>query len=128
MSGSKRKEVSMQESLKIVETVVKAADERMTKDIMVLDVANMTPVADYFIIMDASNERQLSAIVENISEKCHLADIGIKSIEGKDGGKWILMDLYDVVVHVFYYSERAHYHLEKIWLDAPTVDITSWLN
>ena len=117
----------MQETLNIVETVVKAADERMAKDIMVLDVANMTPIADYFIIMDASNERQLSAIVENITEKCHKSKIDIKNVEGKDGGKWILMDLYDVVVHVFYYSELSHYHLEKIWLDAPTVDISQWL-
>ncbi len=117
----------MIESKEILELVVKAANDRQAQNIMALSVDNLTPIADYFVIMDATNERQLKAIVDNIVEECHKAHIEIKSLEGKDGGKWILLDLNSVVVHVFYYSERAHYNLEKIWTDAPSVDISQWL-
>lgn len=115
------------EALEILELVVKAADDRQAQNIMALAVDSLTPIADYFVIMDATNERQLKAVVDNIVEECHKAQIEIKSLEGKDGGKWILLDLNSVVVHVFYYSERAHYNLEKIWTDAPSVDISQWL-
>ncbi|WP_428831988.1 ribosome silencing factor [Ignavigranum ruoffiae] len=116
--------IEIQEKLEIV---VKAADDRLAQDILVLDVHQLTPIADYFVIMDASNERQLGAIVDAIVEKCQKNQIEIKNIEGKSGGRWVLIDIHEIVVHVFYYSERAHYNLEKIWLDAPTVDISQWL-
>lgn len=95
---------------------------------MALDVRAMTPLTDYFLIVDASNERQVQAIVDSIIETCHKHQIEIKSVEGKNGSKWILIDLGEVVVHVFYYSERAYYNLEKIWLEAPLVDISQWID
>lgn len=107
--------------------IVKAADDRMGQDIMALDVSRLTPLAEYFVIMHAKNDRQLQAIIEEIREKCQEAGINIKGIEGKDGGKWILLDAHDVVVHVFHHEERMHYNLEKIWVEAPIVDITEWI-
>ncbi|MCR8969419.1 ribosome silencing factor [Facklamia sp. 7083-14-GEN3] len=111
-----------------LEVIVKAADDRMGQDIMALDVSQMTPLAEYFVIMHAKNDRQLNAIVEEITEKCHQANINIKGSEGKDGGRWILIDIYEIVVHVFHYEERSHYNLEKIWRDAPLVDTSTWVN
>lgn len=110
-----------------LEIVVKAADDRLAKDITALDVSQLSPLADYFVIMHASNDRQIGAIVDAIVEACHKKGISIKNTEGKDGGKWVLIDIYDIVVHVFYYSERTHYNLEKVWLDAPSVDVSQWL-
>ena len=111
-----------------MEIVIKAADDRLAQNIMALDVGKLTPLTDYFVIMDASNERQLGAIVDSIVEECHKNNIDIKNLEGKNSGKWVLIDLYDIVIHVFYYSERGHYNLERIWVDAPTLDISAWIS
>lgn len=110
-----------------LEIIVKATDDRLGQEIMVLDVSHLTPLAEYFVLTHARNDRQLAAIVDEITEKCHQANIPIKGIEGKEGGRWILIDLYEIVVHVFHYEERSHYNLEKIWVDAPLVDISEWV-
>lgn len=114
-------------SLKTLELVVRATDDRMGQDIVAMDVRNLTPIADYFVVTHARNDKQLSAIVDSITDAAHKANVIIKNVEGKDGGKWVLIDLVDVVVHVFYYAEREHYNLEKLWKDAPFVDINEWL-
>lgn len=115
------------ESIKKLEIIVKAADDRMAQDIMAMQVSDLTPLADYFVVTHARNEKQLDAIVQSIVDAAHENQIEVKAIEGKDGGKWVLIDLVDVVVHVFYHAERAHYNLEKLWQDAPLVDLTAWV-
>lgn len=110
-----------------LETIIRAADERLAQDIVALDVAQLTPLADYFVVMHAKNDRQLSAIVDEITDVAHKNNFEIKNIEGKSGGKWVLIDMNDIIVHVFHYSERANYNLEKIWQDAPLVDIHEWI-
>lgn len=117
----------MKEVLDKVQVIIKAADDRLATDIEVLDVKELTPIADYFVIMSAKNERQLDAIVQAITEAAEDHKIEIKDVEGKRSGRWILIDLFDVIVHVFYYEERGHYNLENIWKDAPVLDIHEWL-
>lgn len=80
------------------------------------------------MICQANSERQINAIVEEIVDQEEQAGIEIKRIEGKDGGKWVLIDLGDVIAHVFQSSERAFYNLEKLWSDAPLVDIQQWVD
>ncbi|AIM24636.2 ribosomal silencing factor RsfS [Melissococcus plutonius] len=79
------------------------------------------------MICQASNERQINAIVDEVVEQEEKNQVEIKRIEGKDSKKWILIDLGDVVVHVFQDSEREFYNLEKLWSDAPSVDLDGWL-
>lgn len=110
-----------------LEVIVRAADDRLAQDIMALDVAQLTPLADYFVVMDAKNDRQLAAIVDEITTVAHKNNFDLKNVEGKSGGKWVLIDMNDIIVHVFHYSERANYNLEKIWQDAPLVDIKEWV-
>ncbi|MDO4432063.1 MAG: ribosome silencing factor [Aerococcaceae bacterium] len=114
-------------ALQTLELVVRAADDRMAQDIVAMDVKQLTPIADYFVVMHARNDKQLDAIVDSIVEAAHKNDHPVKNIEGKDGGKWVLIDLVDVIAHVFYYAEREHYNLEKLWKDAPFVDVNEWL-
>lgn len=114
-------------NLEKLEVIVRAADDRMAQDIMALDVREVTPLADYFVIMHARNERQMDAVVDSVLEAAAKNEIEVKQVEGKDGGRWVLIDLIDIIVHVFYYSERSHYNLEKIWQDAPLVDISTWV-
>lgn len=92
-----------------------------------MDVREISLLADYFVICSGNSERQINAIVDEILEKESEQQVGVKRVEGKDGGKWVLIDLNDVIIHVFSGSERAFYNLEKLWSDAPMVDLNEWV-
>lgn len=114
------------ESIKTTEIAVKAAASKHANDIKVLDIREQSIVADYFIIMDASSSRQVNAIVDEIEDKIQEAGSDINHIEGTKNSTWILMDLGDVIVHVFLNEEREFYNLEKLWQDAKSIDISEW--
>ncbi|MFC4720450.1 ribosome silencing factor [Enterococcus lemanii] len=111
----------------MLEIAVKAADSKRAEDIIALEVKEISLLADYFMICSANTDRQISAIVDEIIEQEEKAQVEVKRIEGKDGGKWILIDLGEVIVHVFNTNERAFYNLEKLWSDAPFVSLTEWI-
>jgi len=115
------------ESQKILEIAVKAADSKRAEDLVALDVRNISLLADYFFICQANSERQINAIVAEIVEQEAKQQVAIQRVEGKEGGKWVLIDLGDVVVHVFQASERSFYNLEKLWSDAPLVNLEAWV-
>lgn len=115
------------ESNKLLEIAVKAADSKRAEDVMALDVKEISLLADYFLITHGNSERQVGAIVDAVKEEIEKNKGIVKRIEGKDGGKWILMDLGEVIVHVFNRDERSFYNLEKLWSDAPLVDISAWI-
>ena len=114
-------------SQELVELVVRAADSKRAEDIVALDVQNISLLADYFVIMQAGSERQVKAVTEAIVEKVHEANEDIKSVEGIAGANWIFLDLGDMIVHVFKEETRQFYNLEKLWSDAPLVDIEEWV-
>ena len=116
------------DSQKILEIAVKAADSKRAEEIVALDVREISLLADYFLICQANSERQINAIVDEINEQEAKNQVEVKRVEGKEGGKWILIDLGDVIVHVFQSSERAFYNLEKLWSDAPMVDLSAWVD
>ncbi len=120
--------MSSQTSENLLELVVKACDSKRAEDIIAMDVQKVSLLADYFVICNGGSERQINAIVDAVAEEAEKASYPVKRVEGKEGGKWILMDLGDVIVHVFSESEREFYNLEKLWSDAPLVDLTSWVS
>ena len=93
---------------------------------MALDVRDISLLADYFVICSGNSERQINAIIDEVIDKEEENQVSVRRVEGKDGGKWVLIDLGDVIVHVFSASERAFYNLEKLWSDAPLVDLNEW--
>ena len=107
----------------MLEIAVKAADSKRAVDIVALDVSEVSLLADYFLICSANSDRQINAVVEAIMEKEEE-----NQVEVKHGGKWVLIDLGDLIVHVFSNSEREFYNLEKLWSDAPFVNIEAWLD
>ncbi|MFY1067658.1 ribosome silencing factor [Candidatus Enterococcus leclercqii] len=111
----------------MLEVAVKAADSKHAEDLLALDVREISLLADYFVICSASNERQINAIIDEVVEREEEAGIEVKRIEGKDGAKWVLIDLGEVIVHVFSNDERAFYNLEKLWSDAPLVNLSQWV-
>jgi ribosome-associated protein len=115
------------DSKELLKVVVEAADSKRAEDIVALDVQGISLLADYFVIMQANSERQVKAIADIIEEKVEEAGFEVRNVEGKDGANWILLDLGDVVVHVFKTETRQFYNLEKLWSDAPLADIGDWV-
>ncbi|AGY81373.1 MULTISPECIES: ribosome silencing factor [Carnobacterium] len=113
------------ESMKLVELVVKAADDKRAEDIIAMDVSKISILADCFIVMHGNSEKQVKAISEEIIDQAEKAGMDVRRVEGRESSKWLLIDLGEVIVHVFHYSERSFYNLEKLWSDAPLVDITN---
>lgn len=104
-------------------TVAKAADDKRAEDIMVLDMKGISSVADYFVICHGNSDKQVQAIAREMKDKAEEKGADVKRIEGMDEAKWVLVDLGDVVAHVFHRDERSYYNLERLWGDAPLFPI-----
>lgn len=100
-----------------------AAIEKKGLNTLILDIRNLSIVADYFVITHGQNEPQVEAIATAVREKMEEQGVRIRGMEGFKERRWILIDLGDVVVHVFHREEREFYHLERIWADAPHLPI-----
>lgn len=110
-------------SSKLLEIAYKAADDKRADDIVVLNMQGVSLLADYFLICHASSDRQVQAIAKELSEQASLAGYNVKRLEGFDEARWILVDMGDVVAHVFHKEERAYYNLERLWGDAPMIEV-----
>jgi len=105
----------------MADIVVDAAGDQKAEDILVLNVSEVTTIADLFVICSGRGERQVQSIADAIVEKAKEAGRQPVGIEGYGGGRWVLIDLGDVVVHAFVPEERELYRLERLWGDAPVV-------
>ncbi|OAH56316.1 MULTISPECIES: ribosome silencing factor [Bacillaceae] len=107
----------------ILHAVTKAADDKRAENITALDMEGISPVADYFVICHGNSDKQVQAIAREVKEKAEEFGVDIKRMEGFDEARWILIDIGDVVVHVFHRDERVYYNLERLWGDAPHIDV-----
>ena len=98
------------------------ADSKRASDIVVLDIAGSSDIADYFVLASATSARQMAAVAEEIRLQLKRAGNAPLHVEGSDSGTWVVLDFADCVVHVFTEEARAHYQLEGIWADAGRVD------
>jgi len=117
------------ESKQLLEVVVKAADDKKALDIIALDMNEVSGVADAFVIMEAMNTRQIDAIVDNIAEeaKAKVCVSVAGRIEGDAKTGWVLLDLGDIIVNVFDHDSRLRFNLEKLWSDAPLLDVSAFI-
>ncbi len=106
-----------------VRIAVDAAAEKKASDVVAIRVAELLVVTDYFVIATGQTDRQVKGIVDEVEDK--LREAGVKPIgrEGERENTWVLLDYGDFVVHVFQPNEREFYRLEKLWSDAPRMEL-----
>ncbi|MCL4455953.1 MAG: ribosome silencing factor [Nitrospirae bacterium] len=100
-----------------------AALDKKAKDTVILELKDLTIIADYFVICSGESTTQVKAIVENIDKRLKDHRQRPSGVEGLNSARWVLMDYGDVIVHVFEEDTRAYYELEKFWLDAPKIAV-----
>jgi len=112
------------ESRKVLVSAVKAADDKRAEDIVVLNMKGISLVADYFIICHGNSDKQVQAIAREMKDKAEELGVTVRRMEGFDEAKWVLVDLGEVVAHVFHKDDRGYYNLERLWGDAPIEDLS----
>ena len=105
----------------------KAIDDKKGQDIKIIDIHNVSVIADYFVISSGTISNQVQAIVDNVEEQLGRAGFEAKQIEGNRNSSWILMDYGDVIVHVFDEENRLFYDLERIWRDGKVLEMDAFL-
>lgn len=111
-------------SKELLEKIVSILDEKKAEDIVAIETAGVTIVADYFVIASANSNPHVKALADDVEDE--LAKLGVftSHIEGRATG-WILLDFNDVIVHIFLNESREYYNLEHLWADAKRVDISA---
>ena len=111
------------ELLEIVKKAVSALEDKKAEDITVIDISEVSTIADYFIIANGSNANQLAAMRDAVDEAFYKAGIHAKQVEGNNNSTWILIDYNDVIVHLFDKEDRLFYDLERIWKDGKIIEL-----
>ncbi|MDD6188044.1 MAG: ribosome silencing factor [Clostridiales bacterium] len=107
----------------VMENIVRALDSKKAKNITVLQTGNITVLADYFVICTAGSTSQIKSLSDEAGRKLTELDEAPRRVEGYRDGGWVLMDFGCVIVHIFLEEARSFYDLERLWSDAPEVDI-----
>lgn len=100
-----------------------AALDKKALDPVVVDLRGISSVADYFVIVTGTSDRHVQAVSQNVMDAFDSLGIQLLGEEGLREGRWVLMDLGEVVVHVFLEDVRKYYDIERLWIDAPRLDL-----
>lgn len=110
------------DSKKMAALAVAALEEKKGEDIKVIDITEISILADYFIIASGMNKNQVQALVDNVEESLGRAGYECRQVEGYQSANWILLDYGDIIVHIFDSENRLFYDLERIWRDGKLVE------
>lgn len=113
----------MNQSKEMTRIAYNALSDKMGEDIKIIDITEVSVLADYFIIANGSSDSQVNALVDNVEEELHKAGYPLRQREGKASGNWVLLDFGDIIVHVFDKENRLFYDLERIWKDGKDISI-----
>lgn len=104
---------------------INSAVEKKAFDILVLDLRNRSDLTDFFMICSGNSKVHVQSIVDAILNDCNQTHNKPLAIEGYSGGNWVVVDLGDIIIHVFHKEARLHYDLERLWGDVPVVEAIS---
>lgn len=108
-------------SKETVKLIIDALEDKKAENIQIIDISEVSSVADYFIITNGTNKSQVQALADNVGEKLDREGIHVKQVEGYSNANWILLDYTDIVIHVFDRESRGFYDLERIWRDGKLI-------
>jgi len=111
------------QSLETAKMAIAALEDKKAEDIRVIDISEVSVIADYFIIAGGGNRNQIQTLSDNVEEKLGRAGVPVKQIEGYDSANWVLLDFGDIIVHIFDKENRLLYDLERIWRDGKQIDV-----
>ena len=112
----------MDQSREMAKIACHALSDKKAEDIRVIDISEVSTLADYFIIASATNSNQIQALIDAVGEELGKRGHEAKQVEGNRNSSWILMDFGDVIIHIFDEENRLFYDLERIWRDGVAVD------
>lgn len=107
---------------KLVRLVIDALEDKKAEDIRIIDISEISTIADYFIIAGGSNKSQIQALCDNVEEVLYKAGCELKQKEGYETANWVLMDFGDLIVHIFDKENRFLYDLERVWADGKQIE------
>ena len=114
---------SLEEVKEMARLAINAMEDKKAEDIRVIDISQVSVLADYFIIASGSNRSQIQTLSDAVEEKLGKAGYPVKQIEGYHNANWVLLDFGDIIVHIFDQENRLFYDLERIWRDGRSMDI-----
>ena len=114
--------MTQKQSKEMARLAYQAMEDKRARDIRIIDISEISVLADYFLIASGSNKNQVQAMVDNVQEELHKAGFVPKQVEGYNSANWILLDYGDIIIHVFDEENRLFYDLERIWRDGRFVD------
>lgn len=111
----------------MLSVILKAADDKKSFDINLLEVNKLTSLADYFVICSGNSDVQVKAICDEIEGQMDKLGYHVKNKEGHRQGRWTILDYKDIIVHVFHKEDREFYNLDKLWIDGEKIDIDKFI-
>lgn len=111
-----------QDTSKLMRLAVDAAEDKKAQRVVALNLQGISLVADYFVVCHGNSDTQVQSIATEVRKRAEEHGYRMKGIEGMDTARWVLIDLGDVIVHVFHKEEREYYNLERLWADAKVVE------
>jgi len=118
-NGMTQEEKNLQRTA--VKAAYKAIDEKFGYDVVILDVSEVSIMAEYFMIATANSPSQLKAITDAVDMELHKLGVTLRHSEGVQSARWILLDFGGIVIHLFCKEDREYYRLERIWGDAKEI-------
>ena len=112
-------------SKEMAKLAIQALEDKKAEDIKVIDISEVSVIADYFIIANGTNRSQIQAMSDNVEEILGRAGYPLKQIEGYQNANWVLLDFNDVIIHIFDKENRLFYDLERIWRDGKLIETDS---
>ena len=111
----------LKNSKEMAKIAVASLEEKKAKDVKILDISDVSVLADYFIIASGSNRNQVQAMADEVQEKLYKAGYESRQVEGYQTANWILMDYQYIIIHIFDEENRLFYDLERIWRDGKMI-------
>ena len=119
----------MSEEPILVKQIAKTLDDKKAVDIIALDVSHLTVITDYMVIASGRSVLQTRSLADDLDDKMAELGIPLRTREGYQEGRWIVMDYGTVLVHIFHPESREYYHLERLWADGTnTIDLSDTLS